>query len=136
MQAREKTYDIPLHDIKNIVEVNEYSFYYLLGISIVSAVLFFGITYLLYKWLKKRNAYNQRKEHFKFLQTLDLSDTKKSAYALSLYGATFKDDGERQAGMYENISKRLEQFKYKKNVDVFDKETLGYIELYKGMIDV
>ncbi len=29
----------------------------------------------------------------------------------------------------------LEQYKYKKEVGELDKETLGYIELYKEMID-
>ena len=136
MDTKEKMYDIPLHDIKSIVEVNEYSLYYLIGVSMLSLILILGLSYLLYNWFKKRNAYNQRKVHIKLLHSLDLSDTKKSAYAISLYGATFKDDGERQTGMYENITKRLEQFKYKKDVSSFDKETLGYIELYKGMIDV
>lgn len=131
-----QNYDIPLHDIKTIVEVEEYSFYYLLGISTIAVVVLLGVIYLAYKYFKNRNIYNERKEHFKILTTLDLSDTKKSAYAITLYGATFKDDGDRQKGMYQNLTDRLEIYKYKKSVDDFDKETLSYIELYKGMIDV
>ena len=136
MKSQEKTYDIPIHDIKSIVEVNEYSLYYLIGVSIVSVLVVGGLLYLTYKWLQKRNQYSQRKEHYKLLHSIDLSDTKKAAYAISLYGSTFKDDGERQTGMYKNITQRLDQFKYKKDVEKFDEETLGYIELYKGMIDV
>lgn len=136
MKTPEKTYDVPLNDIKTIVEVNEYSFYYFMGLSIVTLLVFGGLLYLVYKWLQKRNAYNQRKEYFKLLNLIDLSDTKNAAYSISKYGATFADDGERQAGMYKNIAQRLEQFKYKKNVDSFDKETLAYVELYKDMIDV
>ncbi len=133
---QEQSYDIPLHDIKTIVEVQEYSFYYLLVISLIAAVIVLGLIYLIYKYLKNRNTYNERKEHFKILNELDLNDTKKAAYAISLYGATFKDDGDRQKGMYENLTSRLEAYKYKKDVDAFDKETLSFIELYKGMIDV
>ena len=136
MEKLEKTYDVPLHDIKDIVEVQEYSFYYFLGVSVFSVVMLAALGYLLYKFIQKRNAYNQRKEYYKLLHSIDLNDTKKAAYAITKYGALFKDDGERQAGMFENISSRLEQYKYKKSVDAFDKETLGYIELYKGMIDV
>lgn len=136
MNSQEKTYDVPLNDIKTIVEVNEYSLYYFMGLSIVTLLVFGGLLYLVYKYLQKRNQYSQRKEHYKLLNLVDLSDTKNAAYAISLYGSTFKDDGERQTGMYKNITQRLEQFKYKKNVDSFDEETLGYIELYKGMIDV
>ncbi len=131
-----KIYDIPLHDIKDIVEVQEYSFYYFLGTLIFALVVFGALAYLLYKYIQKRNAYNQRKEHYKLLQGIDLQETKKAAYAITDYGYIFKDDGERQAGMYANIVARLEQYKYKKSVDAFDDETLGYIELYKGMIDV
>ena len=132
----EKTYDIPLHDIKNIVEVQEYSLYYFIGVVATSLIVLSALSFLVYKYIQKRNAYNERKEHYKILQNIDFSDTKKAAYAVSLYGATFKDDGERQAGMYENISQHLEQYKYKKNVASFDKETLSFIELYVGMLDV
>ncbi|MCW8838085.1 MAG: hypothetical protein OQK11_05210 [Thiovulaceae bacterium] len=135
-KMQNQSYDIPLHDIKTIVEVQEYSLYYLLGISTVGLIVLLGIIYLIYKYFKNKNRYNERKEHFKIINSLDLSDTKKAAYAISLYGATFKDDGDRQKGMYENLTSRLESYKYKKQVDLFDKETLSYIELYKGMIDV
>jgi len=136
MKSLEKTYDIPLHDIKTIVDVQEYSLYYFIGVVLLVFILLMTMGYLAYKWYVKRNAYNQRKEHFKLLHAIDLKNTKNAAYALSKYGATFKDDGERQIGMYANITARLEQYKYKKSVEPFDKETLGYIELYKGMIDV
>ncbi|EDZ61575.1 hypothetical protein SMGD1_2157 [Sulfurimonas gotlandica GD1] len=38
--------------------------------------------------------------------------------------------------MYDNLVQRLESYKYKKQVDEFDSEVKGYIEVYKGMIDV
>ena len=133
---QEKSYDIPLHDIKPIVDVNENSLYYFSGVVVLAVVLTCALLYLLYKWNKKRNAFNIRKEHFRLLDELDLGDTKNSAYSLTLYGFTFKDDSPRHVQMYENISARLEMYKYKKSVDEFDSETLGYIDLYKGMIDV
>lgn len=136
MEELERTYDVPLHDIKTIVEVNEYSLYYFIGLSVITFIIIVGLLYLIYSWYKKRNQYSKRKEHYKLLHSINLDDTKNAAYAISLYGATFANDGDRQTGMYKNITQRLEQFKYKKDVDKFDKETLGYIELYKGMIDV
>ncbi len=134
--AQEQSYDIPLHDIKPIVEVQEYSFYYFLGAISLAAVVLLSIAYFIYIWLKKRNAFNIRKEHFKILNSLDLDDTKKSAYAITFYGATFKDDTPRHQEMYENIVGRLAAYKYKKEVDAFENEVIGYIELYKEMIDV
>ena len=131
----EQSYDIPLHDIKPIVEIAEYSLYYFLGISFIVAVLILGALYLIYRWLKKRDRYNKRADHLKILNSLDLTMTKESAYALTLYGATFRDDSPRHKEMYDNLMRRLEEYKYKKEVSLFDGEVIGYIELYKGMID-
>jgi len=136
MQDTKKSFDIPLHDIKPIVDVEEYSLYYFLGISFVTAVIILALIYLLYKWMKSKKAFNERKENFKILNSLDLNDTKKSAYILTTVGATFKDDSQRHSEMYTNIVQRLESYKYKKEVDKFDSDVLGYIEVYKGMIDV
>ncbi len=134
--AQEQSFDIPLHDIKNIVDVQEYSLYYLLGSAFFALLVLFGLGYLIYVWYKKRNKFNLKKEHYRLLHTLDLSDAKSAAYAITLYGATFRDDSPRHQEMYQNLISRLEVYKYKKSVAPFDRETLGYIELYKGMIDV
>ena len=135
-QQEAQNYTIPLHDIKPIVDVQEYSLYYFLGVSAFVILLTCAIAYLIYLWFKRRNAFNIRKEHIKILNSLDLSDTKSSAYAITILGATFKDDSQRHQEMYANITDRLDMYKYKKDVDKFDSEVLGYIELYKGMIDV
>lgn len=131
-----QSYDIPLHDIKPIVDVEEYSLYYLLGVSIFATALVLGLAYLIYVWFKRRNAYNKRKEHYRLLRELDLSDTKHSAYAVTLFGATFSHDSARHEEMYGNLVARLEEYKYKKDVHEFDGEVIGYIKLYEEMIDV
>jgi len=127
---------LQLHDIKPLLEVQEYSLYYLILFVVFSAILIFGALYLGIKYFKNRNKYDVRVEHFKLLNQLNLSDTKKSAYGITKYGATYKDDSKRHSEMYKNLVDRLEQYKYKKDVEKFDNEVLGYIELYKGMIDV
>ena len=129
-------YNIPLHDIKPLLEVQEYSLYYLIALSLVAIFLLVGTFYLLYKWFQKRDKFNIRKEHFHSLNSIDFKDSKKSAYLITLYATTFKDDSPRHLEMYTNLVGRLEEFKYKKEVQPFDAEVLGYIELYKGMIDV
>ena len=133
---QEKSYDIPLHDIKPIIDVEEYSLYYFLGAIGVAIVLVFGLSYLLYIWYKKRTSFNLRAHNAKLLHELDLQDTKNAAYAISSYAYIFKDDSPRHTEMFNNLSTRLQEYKYQKNVDKFDDEVLGYIELYKGMIDV
>lgn len=131
-----QSFDIPLHDIKSIVEVDEYSLYYLLGGSFLILLSLIVVAYFLYMWFKKKEKFNERKENYKALHVLNLSDTKKCAYAITSFGATFKDDSPRHHEMYLNLTDRLEVYKYKKEVGSFDDETIGYIELYKGMIDV
>lgn len=136
MQDINKSFDIPLHDIKPIVDIKEYSLYYFSALVFVGVILASALAYLIYKWIKARNAFNIRTEHFKIINSLDLSDTKNAAYTITSLGLTFRDDSERHSEMYDNIAQRLEAYKYKKEVDEFDSEVIGYIEVYKGMIDV
>jgi hypothetical protein len=110
--------------------------YYLLGLIALGVLILAVIVYFLYLWYQKRNTFNLRKHHLKLINELDLSDTKNTAYALTTYGLTFKDDSPRHSEMYANISERLMAYKYKKSVDAFDEETLGYIDVYRGMLDV
>lgn len=133
--AQTQSFDIPLHDIKPIAEVQEYSLYYLLGASVLTLVLLGLSGYLLYKYFSAKKRFNIRKEHLGLLRSLDLGDAKKSAYALTLYGATFKDDSLRHKEMYENLTARLQPYKYKKEVSSLSSEVVGYIELYRDMID-
>ncbi len=133
---KEKSFDIPLHDIKPLVEVEEYSLYYFLGSSFLALFLLLGVAYFLYRYIKSKSAFNIRKENKKSINSLNISDTKKTAYALTFYGEVFKDDSPRHSEMFRNLTTRLEPYKYKKVVENFDKETLGYIELYKEMLDV
>ena len=133
---QEKSFDIPLHDIKPILDIQEYSFYYFSALVFFVIIVLFSILYLSYRWVKAKKAFNQRKENIKILNNLDLKDTKKSAYLITALGAIFKDDSPRHKEMYENIVQRLEVYKYRQKVEEFDSEVLGYIEVYKGMLDV
>lgn len=137
MKAKQiQSYDIPLHDIKPILHVEEPSLYFFTA-SITGAVLLIGvIAYFLYLYFKRKNAFNIRKHHYSLFSNLDLNDTKQSAYLITTYGATFANDSDRHAEMFKNLVERLEVYKYKKDVSAFDSETKGYIELYKDMLDV
>jgi N-acetyl-anhydromuramyl-L-alanine amidase AmpD len=127
---------LKLHDIKPLVAIDDYSFFYFLIVSIVGIVIIVGAVYLLLKWLKNRKKENIRKKHLKLLQQINLKDTKKAAYMLTKYGATFKDDDQRHQEMYANMLEKLADYKYKKSVKSFDKETISVINLYREMCDV
>ena len=131
-----QNFDVPLHDIKPIIEVQEYSLYYLIGLGSLGVALSLGVLYLIYKLITRKKVFNVRKEHFRLMNELDLRDTKKSAYLITAYGLTFCEDSPRHAEMYKNLTSRLDDYKYKKDVEEFDDEVLGYVELYKEMLDV
>jgi len=135
MQNMQKT-EIPLHDIKPLLEIHDYSFYYFLAILFVATIVVLGVLYLAYRWLKNRKKFNVRAEHYRLLKNVDYKNPKKAAYEITHYGATFKDDSERHQRAYENMLQHLEKYKYRKDVEDFDAETLHYIELFEGLIDV
>jgi hypothetical protein len=131
-----KDLDIPIHDIKPLVEIQDYSFYYFLAICIISFLLVIGFMYLIYHFFKNKNRFNIRKEHFELLNNVDFSDAKRAAYDITYFGSTFKDDSPRHVVAFEDLIKKLENYKYKKDVEKLDSETIHFIELYRGMIDV
>ena len=132
----DKTYDIPLHDIKPLVEIQEYSMEYLIAIGVVLLLIFLASTYLLFRWLKHKKRFNIRKAHLSLMKAIDFSDTKNAAYQLTLYGNTFKSDTPRHEVSYHELFESLQDYKYKKNVESFDAKTLHFIEIYRGMLDV
>ena len=131
-----ENYDIPIHDIKPLLEIQEYSLYYLIALGTLALVLLIGLLFLFLKWLKVRNRFNLRKEHLKLLNSIDFSQSKKAAYEITLYGYTFQNDSPRHQRAYHDLLEKLEQFKYKKEVDPLDSETIHYVDLYRGLIDV
>ena len=130
------SYDIPLHDIKPLMEVPDNSFVLLGGIIIVATLLLSGGLYLLYKFVKSRQTLNRRKVHFDALGKVDFSDSKKAAYAITDHGRIFADDSERLREAYDNLVVRLNRYKYRKSVEAVDEESRSYYKIYLGMIDV
>jgi len=131
-----QTKDIPLHDIKPLIEIQEYSLYYFVALVAFVLIVVIALLYLAYKYIKNRNGFNIRVEHLKLLHESNLDDAKKAAYELTLYGATFADDNEQMHRTYEVLVQELEPYKYKKDVESFSEETKRSIDNYLGMIDV
>ena len=128
--------EIPLHDIKPLVEIQEYSFYYFIALVVLGLAVIGVVVYLLVKYFQAKKAFNIRKEHLKLLNAVDFKDAKRSAYDLTFYGATFEHDTPRHHEMYEEMLDKLEAYKYKKDVSEIDAEVREYVDLYRGMIDV
>ena len=131
-----KQNSIPLHDIKPLIEIHEYSMYYFIGVCVLVALIVLGVLYLVYKWYKNKKRFNKRAHDFKILHSIKYEEPKKAAYDLTLYGATFTNDSQRHQKAYENMLEKLEKYKYKKDVENFDADTIHTIDLFKEMIDV
>jgi hypothetical protein len=104
-----------LKDIKSIVEVVDYSLYYFI---IIVFILILGIIFISYKYMtrvKKTKQLSKKQLALKGLKNLDFNDTKKVVYSLSVDGYMFIN--KKNKDKFENIEKKLEEFKYKKDVE-------------------
>jgi hypothetical protein len=128
--------DIPLHDIKPLVEISDYSIYYLSALILVGVTVLLALLFFAWRYWSQKNRHTTRKKHFELLQNIDFSNPKAAAYAITKYGYSFSSDGDRQHETYENLLSRLAPYKYKKSVENIDNETKGYYDIYLGMIDV
>lgn len=127
--------DIPVNDIAPLAEVNDYSIYLFAGAVAAFVVVSLSILFfILKKW--RNRLLSERRLDYKKLESIDFSDPKKAAYAISTLGYRFAADNERTEKAYHNLFERLAKYKYAPSVEPIDQETLGYYRLYLEIIDV
>lgn len=136
MQHKPEIFDIPLHDIKPLIDVPEYSLYYLIAIIVAGIFLLALFIFALVRFFINRNKFSLRKEHLKLLNSVDFSDAKKAAYDITYYAQSFQNDSPLHQEAYESLQNNLETYKYRKNVDSFDEETKESLKSYIGMLNV
>ena len=130
------SYDIPLHDIKPLMEVPDSSLtFLLLGLFVVTLLVVGGL-YLFYQHFKQNKEVNLRKKQYKALKNVDFKSPKEAAYKITEYGRFFADDSQRLKEAYENLTERLEPYKYRLEVAPIDDESRSYYKIYLEMIDV
>jgi len=129
-------YDIPIHDIRPLMEVPDNSFAFLMVVIVLVVILLCSAFYLLYIYYKRGKKSSLRKEHFKALEKVDFKQPKEAAYQITYYGRTFSEDSERLHEAYNNLLTYLEAYKYKKSVAPINDESRSYYKIYLEMIDV
>jgi hypothetical protein len=77
---------------------------------------------------------NKHKEYIKKLKSIDFKDSKQSAYDATHYGRLVANTP-RKEEIFSQLLPFLEQYKYKKNVDKIDKDTLNQFNLFVQVID-
>lgn len=130
-----KDVTIPLNDIAPLVEIDDYSFYYFLGVVILAAAITAAVFLLVAKTLRSRKASTRKANYIRF-GAVNLHNPKQAAYEISELGRYFAGDNERTQKAYQNLFERLEPYKYAPVVDPIDEETLGYYRMYLEIIDV
>ena len=130
------SYDIPLHDIKPLMEVPNSSFTLFVVAIVVLSILVLSASYLFYRYLQNTKNVNPRKADYKALKKVDMRSPKQAAYEITKYGRTFAQDSERLLETYNNLVERLEVYKYRLEVNDIDEESRSYYKIYLEMIDV
>lgn len=126
--------EIKIRDIKQLVDIPDYSLYiymflWIMGIVIVFIILFISIRYFLTR--KK----NKKKEYYKILKNIDLSNSKKAAYTITKY-ARLISQSDREKKLSNELIEELESYKYKKDVKPLDDEFKILFGRFMDNVDV
>ena len=108
-----------LRDIKDIVEVPEYSFEILLTIIILTLTILAVAIYFYKNRRKRRKKLSKREIALNSLKSIDYKNPKDVAYRFTLDGAVLIEK-EQQNG-FDNLVEELERYKYRKDVPPLDK---------------
>jgi len=127
--------DIPLHDIKGLVEVPDNSFILLMIIVVVLGLVIFSVLgVFIYKFYNKNRSLNLRKVYLQKIHEVNIQDAKTAAYEISLYGRLLAQS-DREIEMLDSLDQRLQKYKYKKDVEKLDDDTLSYYQLFLEVVD-
>jgi len=128
--------EITLHDIKPLVDVPDNSLFILmLIVSVILTLIIVPLIIWLIKVYKKRQKVNMRKVYLEKIHAVDTSNPKQAAYEISKY-ALLLAESDREKEMLESLDQRLSVYKYKKDVEALDDDTLGYYQLFLEVVDV
>ncbi|MBN2895094.1 MAG: hypothetical protein JXK05_04270 [Campylobacterales bacterium] len=128
--------DIPLHDIKPLLEVSDYSLYHFIGVVAAAVIVVAALLFWIWRRFVQSRKATARKIAYAALKAVDFSDPKAAAYAITRHGHLFEHDGERQREAFAHLCGLLEAYKYRPRVEMIDEQTRGYYENFVGMIDV
>jgi len=123
-----------LRDIKPLMEIPDSTYYIYWGLIIFMAVLLTGILFFVVKKLLDNRKVNLQKGYLEAINKIDWVETKKSAYEATHYARLLATD-ERRKELFSQLEPKLEQYKYKKEVDKIDDETQKLFNLYVQVAD-
>jgi len=123
-----------LKDIKPLLEIPDNSIYLYWGLIVLAVLIVLALVYFVGKKLWKQRKINLAKGYVEKLKAIDWKDPKKSAYDATHYARLLATD-ERRQELFSQLEPLLEKFKYKKEVDEVDQDTLNRFNLYVQVAD-
>ena len=123
-----------LRDIKPLLEIPDSSYYIYWGLIIFAVFLAVAILFFVAKKLWENRKVNLAKGYLEAIKRIDWEDTKKSAYEATHYARLLATD-ERRKELFSQLEPMLEQYKYKKEVEVVDQDTINQFNLYVQVAD-
>ncbi len=117
-----------LKDIKNIVQIPDFSFYIFLSLVIVGVIVVIILSIYIFKFIKKRDQ-SKRKIYIQKLKNIDLNDSKKAAYMITKYARVLANTKESEK-ILEELLKELDKYKYVKNSPKMDEQSKKYLKLF------
>jgi hypothetical protein len=103
-----------LKEIKPIVEVTDFSFYYFITIIFISFIIIAFVLYKYFTKVKKTKKLTQKQIALKRLKNLNFKDVKNIVYSFTVDGFLFINDKNRDK--FKTLEEKLEQYKYKKDI--------------------
>lgn len=126
--------ELKLNDIKDLVQIPDYSIYFYYGLIILVIASFIAIIYIIYNYWKNKKQ-NIRKIYFKRLKDIDFSNSKKSAYDITKYGYLLVNTS-REKQLLEDLVDKLGDYKYKKDVPIIDDDIKNSLYIFLEALDV
>lgn len=123
-----------LRDIKPLLEIPDSSYYLYWGLIGLGSVLVVTTLFFVIKKLLESRKINLAKGYLAQLQAIDWRDSKDCAYRATHYARLLATD-ERTKELFSQLEPMLEQYKYKKEVDVVDEKTINHFNLYVQVAD-
>ncbi|UPT77234.1 hypothetical protein MN086_09250 [Sulfurovum sp. XGS-02] len=123
-----------LRDIKPLLEIPDSSYYIYWGLIDLAMLLVAVILFFIAKKLWDNRKVNLAKGYLEAMKKIDWKETKKSAYEATHYARLLATD-ERRKELFSQLEPLLERYKYKKEVDAVDQDTLNKFNLYVQVAD-
>ncbi|WP_331774249.1 hypothetical protein [Sulfurospirillum sp. 1612] len=120
-----------LRDIKGIVAITDYSLYYLIALCVVILILI-GLAIYWYLQPRRRKKPTAKALALKKLKNINFENQKEVAYLFCLNSIYFVN--EKNEAKYNELVKKLERFKYKKEVPMLDDALKKEIQDFIGRL--